>query len=916
MKKMHDYLWPDAMWHYWTERRFKAHCAGHKFISYAGGAGTSKAQPLWAKVLTPMGYRTIGSLKIGDEVCTPDGGTTKVKQIHEQGIKKIFKITFSDRTSTYCCEDHLWNVKNRKDRDKGRGWRTLSTKEITPQLFRRLSIPVTKPVNFAEQPVPIEPYTLGILLGNGCFNRHSCSITLNGDDLEIVEKIKQHYEINKIHTKKGHNAITFSLKGMYRLIDSIGQRGHLSNSKYVPTEYLYNSVEVRTKVLQGLLDTDGTPSGKGARFSSVSKQLADDVTFLAQSLGFVCCRSVKKTSYKKNGITISCQDSYAVHIRYADGSNLFSLKRKKDKVSKGKAIFHKTIESIEPFSEELARCITLASDDGLYLTNDFIVTHNSFDAAKIALLFWFGNPNKRTVVVASTSLESLDGRIWGYITKLIGQIKLDLPYNILQSKPPKIINKTDTSFRGKTKKDTIHGIFAVAAKRGDDETAISNWIGRHPDEALLVVLDEATDMPPALLGALPNLDRAPWFQCVAIGNSLSKFDIHGALSTPKNGWDSIDPLVDTMWETTQDRGICLFFSCYESPAIWETDEERRALLSKFLITAEEVESKKKVLGEKSDSFWRFVLGFWRSEATEDVVISSKFLDEFSVYRAAEFSGAMPLSMCAGLDVAFSTGGDDCILRLGIIGQHVNGKIVIDFRKEELIFKVPIMAVGGKSAELQIAEFVLDILGKHKIPLNHLAIDATGQGRAVGEVIKLRAGSIYSPLKIYSTRGNIALNSFDVIVRTRHELWFAIRDFIQNQQIFGIDNITAAELTTRLVLVKNGKQVLEDKHAYKTRMGAVMPSMAKSPDRADALSLCLQAAMIGFGFHAGQSVGDEIKQGLRNLDLESIKMWTHQKEEEERRSKALSDVRGADRIKFGGGFNGGMEKFSGLRRRLW
>jgi len=153
-------------------------------------------------------------------------------------------------------------------------------------------------------------------------------------------------------------------------------------------------------------------------------------------------------------------------------------------------------------------------------------TSKSFDAAKLALLFWLADPRGRSVVVASTTLESLTGRIWGYITSFISQSTLPVQYTYYSSKPPKILYE---------RTDTIHGMFAVAAKRGDDETAIKDWIGRHPKNALLVILDEATDMPPAILGAVANLETAPWFQLMAIGNSNSKFDFHGAVSTPKEG---------------------------------------------------------------------------------------------------------------------------------------------------------------------------------------------------------------------------------------------------------------------------------------------------------------------------------------------------------------------------------------------
>lgn len=478
-------------------------------------------------------------------------------------------------------------------------------------------------------------------------------------------------------------------------------------------------------------------------------------------------------------------------------------------------------------------------------------TTKSYDSAKIAILFWLAYPKQRTVLVASTTLESLSSRIWGYVTALIKDMKVEMPYKYFSGAPPKILNLPE---KGSKIKDTIHGMFAVAAKKGADSDSIATWIGRHPKEGILIILDEATDMPEALLTALPNLETVPVFQTVAVGNSLSKFDLHGAMSTPKDGWDSIDPLKNYIWQTTQKNGICMFFSCYNSPAIFEKDPVIRAKLSKFLITKEKIEEKEKLYGKDSDSFWRFVLGFWRSSATEETVISREFIKDFGVFQRAMWLGLNPLTVVAGLDPAFSTGGDSCILRLAILGQDTEGAIVLDYRGDELLFRIPIIAAKKDAAEIQIADAILPILERFKCPLRHVCVDANGQGRAIAEVIRLRSNQHIAPIKIYTTRaGNTQVNSFDVVIKTHHELWFAFRDFIQNKQIKGLDDVTIAQLTTRLVILnkKNFKPELESKIAYKTRMGAVMPSLAHSPDEADAASLALQSAMLNFGFTPGQ-----------------------------------------------------------------
>ena len=131
-----------------------------------------------------------------------------------------------------------------------------------------------------------------------------------------------------------------------------------------------------------------------------------------------------------------------------------------------------------------------------------------------------------------------------------------------------------------------------------------------------------------------------------------------------------------------------------------------------------------------------MLGFWRDSSTDETVISKQFLDEFQVRDLAEWSGIAPLQIVAGLDPAFSQGGDQCVLRLAILGQDVKGQMLLDFRKEDLLFKIKISAVMDKAAETQIADQVIAILKRFNCSLGNLAVDANGQGRALAEVIRL------------------------------------------------------------------------------------------------------------------------------------------------------------------------------------
>ena len=486
-------------------------------------------------------------------------------------------------------------------------------------------------------------------------------------------------------------------------------------------------------------------------------------------------------------------------------------------------------------------------------------TGKSVDAAKLAFLFWFANPSKRGVIVASTTLESLESRIWGYLTGLLKKVAVPLPFKYYGGKPPKVLMPTQQAAIGGENriKDTIHGIFAVAARQGDDDSAISTWIGRHPEEALLVILDESTDLNLGITKSFINLDaNEKPFQLIGVGNSNSWYDLHGILCTPKDSKKVLDPMKDYKWETTQKNGIALYFNPYESPAIHEPDPVKKKLLSAFLPTEKSIEEKRKQYGEKNESFWRFCLGFWRSKATDNTIISNELLSMGGAYQKPEWLGLEPLAYVGGLDVAFSTGGDECILQLAQLGQTTDGRIVLDFKGESLQFRFPILANSDEYAEIQIAKQTLAVLRRFGVSLGNIALDATGQGRAMGGTLLLQSGGMgRGPIKIYNVRhGTGEVNAFDVTVKTPLDLWNTFKSFTEAGNIRGIGTIASQQFKTRQVFIddKTKKAKLETKKDYKKRMQGVAPSLAHSPDEADAHCLCLQAAIINFGFHEGQT----------------------------------------------------------------
>ena len=148
---------------------------------------------MFTKVLTPNGFRPIGELQVGDFVIGSDGRPTEVLGVYPQGFKEIYRVHTQDGSSTLASGDHLWSVHTRADRRRGKPPRVLQTKEMIGNLraahYHRYELPLlSAPVSFESRPVPLDPYALGLLLGDGCI---TCATTPSfaTTDPELAESL-------------------------------------------------------------------------------------------------------------------------------------------------------------------------------------------------------------------------------------------------------------------------------------------------------------------------------------------------------------------------------------------------------------------------------------------------------------------------------------------------------------------------------------------------------------------------------------------------------------------------------------------------------------------------------------------------------------------------------------------------------
>lgn len=381
-------------------------------------------------VETPEGLKLWKDIKIGDYLFGNHNTITKVVNIPFVGESPCYKITLRDGRIITASDNHIWNVYKRNSKKP-----ILKT---TLELFNEYkhshkissrvpkgieyiySIPSNEGVEFEENTTQIDPYTFGLLLGDGCFKHLSCYYTCETTDFDIIKqyipyqytKWKDKYAY-RIHIPNWRTLLKF-----YKLVD----KG--SEDKFIPREFKYNSRKVRLSLLQGLMDTDGYVSTNGIPiFTTVSEFLCQDIMWLARSLGYNCSFKKHPAGYKKNGIYKRCKDAYIIKIY--GGPEVFKLPRKSNLVNY-KSNYAKSrrdstrIINIEFVGNKQCKCVTVDALDDSFLIGDFIQTHNSKSysiAAIMCKMFLLGesmtslNKVKCTIVADQKEFLIKDGSL-------------------------------------------------------------------------------------------------------------------------------------------------------------------------------------------------------------------------------------------------------------------------------------------------------------------------------------------------------------------------------------------------------------------------------------------------------------------------------------------------------------------------
>ncbi|NLF65041.1 MAG: hypothetical protein GX579_10635, partial [Chloroflexi bacterium] len=383
-----------------------------------GEMGSGKAQPLTCRVLTPAGWKRMGDIQVDDEVINPEGGTARVAGVYPQGVKQIFRVTYSDGAQTECCDEHLWLANTPLRKWRGFHPQVFQLREMRDRLFTtsgnaRYFIPIIRPMEFEPRPLPLEPYLLGALIGDGGLTGLKVAISSMDDEIlqAVVDalpfgvslKFQAGYTYRITRDRQDTGAWFVPSNPVVDAMRELGLLGRRAEAKFIPEQYLFAGVAERIALLQGLLDTDGTVGRHTGciTFTSVSEQLAKDVVALVQSLGGVARTNSRVPKYTHNGERRHGRLAYYVTIRLANEIQPFRLPRKLERViPRTKYGINRALVNVEYVGEKEAQCIALDSENGLYVTDDYIVTHNTTIGVAVAA----GREASRTIVLCPPHL--------------------------------------------------------------------------------------------------------------------------------------------------------------------------------------------------------------------------------------------------------------------------------------------------------------------------------------------------------------------------------------------------------------------------------------------------------------------------------------------------------------------------------
>lgn len=392
----------DQIFAYYEAEKWWHSADSGQVFEISGAAGTGKSLPMNTIIPTPNGDIPLGDLKVGDYVFNRHGKPVKILGVYDQGALEAYEVTLDDGRTAICSEEHLWSYYYKgKDRLQTNTLKHMMEKPLVlNDGGHRYQIPAAEAVEYSTKDFDVDPYVIGVFLGNRCCT--SSRLSLSSDDVEVVEEVARLIGAKSYH--KNPSSYTFELSdkdremyikeygklSMYKLhcTDILFKDNpeliNLSHDRSIPRKYFYGDINQRWALIQGLFDTDGSITNTdraNIHYSTTSLHLVKDIKRVLASLG--CSSTISKNYRVKDGKLEVYYNLYA-KVGNSVKPNFFRLRRKKkiaeiySRRDKNHDYTRNYIYNIRDLGYKTPmRCIYVDDPEHLYLCNDFIVTHNT-----------------------------------------------------------------------------------------------------------------------------------------------------------------------------------------------------------------------------------------------------------------------------------------------------------------------------------------------------------------------------------------------------------------------------------------------------------------------------------------------------------------------------------------------------------
>jgi len=474
----------------------------------------------------------------------------------------------------------------------------------------------------------------------------------------------------------------------------------------------------------------------------------------------------------------------------------------------------------------------------------------TFTFTLLSMVEYLAKPMGTRIALTSTTVPSLRGRIWAEMMRFVRPAVPLFGLNVVDS-------QTKIQF---TRGDDRSSIIALAVDSGAVEQAVGKLQGVHLPR-MVIMVDEAAQTNPAVFSARANLEvGTEFYHFIAIANASSMYDPHGLFCEPRMGWGSIGD-DDEHWETKS--GVCVRFDGLRSPNI-----KAGKTIYPYLFGQDNVDTIKKNFGEGSLEWNSYCRGMWSKSGTRNTILDSATIQDGKARESTLWSGG-GVKTIAALDPAFTTDGDDCILRFAKVGTSTDGQLTMLLTE---VVRLHLKESADYPLFYQVADQTIELLKKHNVRPEDFALDATGGGAGIADIIQQRwkngfirvsfgGAASESPISTEDARPAKAVYSNRVT-----QLWGQIKVIVMAGRLRGLDDQTARELCARIYSLKNERTILESKKDLKKR------TKGNSPDRADALALLCEIFVVqnGLGNATGAEghTDDDWEKFVLDNDLES------------------------------------------------